>query len=100
MEAKGSRYDVAILGGGLAGLTLALQLKRQRPETSIFVAEKRPGPAPEAAFKVGESTVEISADYFARVCGMQDHIEQDELFKAGSSRDVGREDEGVGTKSR
>ena len=29
-------YDVAILGGGLAGLTLAIQLKRERPETSIF----------------------------------------------------------------
>jgi flavin-dependent dehydrogenase len=83
MAGKDRRYDVAILGGGLAGLTLALQLKRQRPETSIFVAEKRPGPAPEAAFKVGESTVEISADYFARVCGMRDHMENDELFKAG-----------------
>jgi len=83
MDGTTSHYDVAILGGGLAGLTLALQLKRQRPETSIFIAEKRPGPAPEAAFKVGESTVEISADYFARVCGMRDHMEQDELFKAG-----------------
>ena len=49
-------YDVAILGGGLAGLTLALQIKQERPDTSIFIAEKREGPAPEAAFKVGEST--------------------------------------------
>ena len=53
-------YDVAILGGGLAGLTLGIQLKQARPETSIFIAEKRKGPAPEAAFKVGESTVEVS----------------------------------------
>jgi len=82
MEAS-NRFDVAILGGGLAGLTLAIQLSRARPDTSIFVAEKREGPAPEAAFKVGESTVEISADYFARVCGMKDHIESDELEKAG-----------------
>ena len=44
------RYDVAVLGGGLAGLSVALQLKRTRPETSVFVAEKRKGPAPEAAF--------------------------------------------------
>ena len=35
------RYDVAILGGGLAGLTLAIQLKRTRPETSVVVLEKR-----------------------------------------------------------
>ena len=31
------RYDVAILGGGLAGLSLAIQLKRQRPDTSVVV---------------------------------------------------------------
>ena len=33
-------YDVAILGGGLAGLTLGIQLKQARPETTIFIAEK------------------------------------------------------------
>jgi phytoene dehydrogenase-like protein len=78
-----NEYDVVVLGGGLAGLTLALQLKRQRPETSIFVAERREGPAPQAAFKVGESTVEVGADYFGRVCGMLNHIERDQLLKAG-----------------
>jgi flavin-dependent dehydrogenase len=79
----GSRYDVAILGGGLAGLTLGIQLKQARPETSVLIAERRVGPAPEAAFKVGESTVEMSANYFAEVVGMKDHLDANELPKAG-----------------
>jgi flavin-dependent dehydrogenase len=76
-------YDLAIMGGGLSGLTLAIQLKQARPQTSILVAEKRDGRAPLAAFKVGESTVEMSAHYFADVVGMKDHLENEELPKAG-----------------
>jgi 2-polyprenyl-6-methoxyphenol hydroxylase-like FAD-dependent oxidoreductase len=77
------RYDVAILGGGLAGLSLALQLKQADSEMSVFLAEKREGLAPEAAFKVGESTVEVSAYYFADVLGLREHLEHDHLHKFG-----------------
>ena len=76
-------YDVAILGGGLAGLTLAIQLKKARPETSVVVLEKREGPAPLAAFKVGESTVPAGAHYFAKVVGMETHLKQRQLIKFG-----------------
>jgi flavin-dependent dehydrogenase len=77
------RYDVAILGGGLAGLTLAIQLKQTRPQTSVVVLEKREGPAPLAAFKVGESTVPSGAHYFAEVVGMKDHLLAEQLRKCG-----------------
>ena len=76
-------YDVAILGGGLAGLTMALQLKRTRPDTRVLVTDKRTEPAPEAAFKVGESSVEVGAHYYREVVGMRDHLEQQQLRKHG-----------------
>jgi flavin-dependent dehydrogenase len=76
-------YDVAILGGGLAGLTLGLQILGRRPGTRIVTLEKRQGPAPEAAFKVGESTVEPAAHYFGDIIGMKDHIEEEQLRKFG-----------------
>jgi len=77
------RYDVAILGGGLAGLTLAIQLEQLRPATSVVVLEKREGPAPLAAFKVGESTVPSGAHYFDEVVGMHDHLVKEQVRKCG-----------------
>jgi len=38
-----SRHDVLIAGGGLAGLTLALQLKDAMPDLDLRVIERRPG---------------------------------------------------------
>ncbi len=83
IRAAAEHYDVAILGGGLAGLTLAIQLKKERPATTVVVLEKREGPAPEAAFKVGESTVPSGAHYFAKVVGMEDHLRERHLKKGG-----------------
>lgn len=83
MNTLESQYDVVILGGGLAGLTLSLQLKKRLPDLQILVLERRTHPVPEAAHKVGESSVEIGAHYFDKVLGLGDHLKQNQLRKFG-----------------
>jgi hypothetical protein len=61
------------------------QIKRQRPDTRVLVTDKRTEPAPDAAFKVGESSVEVGAQY-REVVGMRDHLEQMQLRKLGLRR--------------
>jgi flavin-dependent dehydrogenase len=78
-----TRHDVVITGGGLAGLTLALQLKQRFTDLDIVVLERRVHPVPVAAHKVGESTVEIGANYFAEVLGLKEHLETAQLKKFG-----------------
>jgi flavin-dependent dehydrogenase len=75
--------DVLIVGGGLAGLSLAIQLRRTCPDLSVAILEKRKHPLPEAAHKVGESTVEIGGHYYAEVVGMKEHLEKHQLLKPG-----------------
>ena len=74
-----NQTDIIVLGGGLAGLSFAIQCRQQLPDAKITVLEKREHPVPEAAFKVGESTVEVAAHYFGKVCL---------LYKSPSPRDA------------
>ena len=78
-----THYDVAILGGGLAGGCLARQLRQEAPALRLLVVEKRPHPVPEAAFKVGESSVEIGAHYFQKRLGLEPHLRTEQLEKLG-----------------
>jgi flavin-dependent dehydrogenase len=78
-----SSYDVVILGGGLAGLSLARQLHLEAPSVRVLVAEKRQHPVREAAFKVGESSVEIGAHYFQKVLDLEPHLRSAQLEKLG-----------------
>jgi len=80
---SGDRYDVVIAGGGLAGLTLALQLRQSFADLAILVIERMRHPVPEAAHKVGESTVEIGANYFSEVLGLKEHLQGKQLKKFG-----------------
>ena len=75
--------DVLIMGGGLAGLSLAIQLRQRDPTLQVAVIERRSHPVREAAFKVGESTVEIGAHYFAHTLGLKAHLESEQIRKFG-----------------
>jgi flavin-dependent dehydrogenase len=75
--------DVFVAGGGLAGLTLARQLKRAAPAVKVLVTEKREHPAPEAAHKVGESSVEIGAHYLQKELDIETHLRAGHLEKLG-----------------
>lgn len=83
MSAPLPHHDVVITGGGLAGLTLALQLKNQCAGIDVLVLERRTHPVPHAAHKVGESSVEIGAHYFDTVLGLKSHMQHAQLRKFG-----------------
>ena len=77
------RYDVVIGGGGLAGLSLARQLSLYLPEVSVAVVDPLVRPLPEAAFKVGESSVEVGARYFGEVLQLAPYLTQRHYRKFG-----------------
>jgi len=78
-DAAGSRYDVVILGGALAGASTALLLRRRQPGLRVLLVEK------SGAFdwKVGESTVETSSYFLMRVLRLYDHLSREQLPKHG-----------------
>ena len=76
-------HEIVIMGGGLAGLTLALQLRQRMPDIDVLVLERRPHPVPLACHKVGESSVEIGAHYFEHTLGLGEHLRGAQLRKFG-----------------
>ncbi|MEY8215426.1 MAG: tryptophan 7-halogenase [Colwellia sp.] len=78
-----NKYDVIICGGGLAGLTLARQLTVELPELSILMVDRLSRPLPEAAFKVGESTVVIGAHYLEHVLKLGNYLSKNHFEKLG-----------------
>lgn len=77
-----TQYDALICGGGLAGLTLARQLRQEFPDMRVGVVEKETRPLPEAAHKVGESTVELGSQYLERL-GLRHYLREHHLIKFG-----------------
>ncbi len=63
-------FDVAILGGGLAGNTLARQLTRTVPGLRVGMFEK----SRQTSWKVGESVVEIGSHYLIKRLGLSRYL--------------------------
>ncbi len=70
-------YDVVVVGGAVAGASTAIVLKRGRPDLKILVVEK----TEHFDWKVGESTVEVSAYFLTRVLKLWDHLSREQLPK-------------------
>lgn len=75
-------FDVVICGGGLAGLTLARQVRRELPTLRVALVDRMRRPLPEAGHKVGESSVELGCSYFRRL-GLEEYILDRHLIKFG-----------------
>src|ERR1700687_4064168 len=70
-------YDVVVVGGAVSGAPTPLLLKRQMPHLRVLVVEK----SDKFDWKVGESTVEISAYFLTRVLKQYDHLSREQLPK-------------------
>src|SRR5216117_1726416 len=78
-ESPEASYDVAIIGGALAGAATAILLLREQPALRVLIVEK------STAFtrRVGEATVEISAYFLGRVLGLTQYLNEAHLVKQG-----------------
>jgi flavin-dependent dehydrogenase len=70
-------YDVVVVGGAVSGASTAILLKRGKPDLRILVVEK----TDRFDWKVGESTVEVSAYFLTRVLKQWTYLTREQLPK-------------------
>ena len=70
--------DVLIVGGGLAGLSLARQLLLQTGERVLLIDRKE---LPPRRQKVGEATVQMSGYYYSKVLEMEEYLLRHHFMK-------------------
>src|SRR5258708_11590569 len=73
------KYDVLIIGAGLAGLSLARQLLLNSDKKILLLDKRSQIPSPHQ--KVGEATVQLSAYYFSKVLDLEEHLLSEHFMK-------------------
>ncbi|HEX2163671.1 MAG TPA: tryptophan 7-halogenase [Thermoanaerobaculia bacterium] len=73
------RYDVVILGAGLAGLTLSRHLLLDTDETVLLLDRQEEPPGWRQ--KYGESTVQLAGHYYGKVLDLSDVLHRDHTIK-------------------
>ncbi|MCA9708459.1 MAG: NAD(P)/FAD-dependent oxidoreductase [Myxococcales bacterium] len=82
MTGEQAQWDVIICGGGMAGLTLARQLRLEWPSLRVAVAERTRRPIPASCHKVGESNAELGSQYLERL-GLREYLRREHVVKLG-----------------
>src|SRR2546425_7136900 len=82
-RSEGTEYDMVICGAGMAGLTLARQITKEIPEASLLLIEGTGDKGRTGAIQVGESTVELSANYLANALGLREYLDTAHFCKWG-----------------
>ena len=74
-----ARYDVVILGAGLAGLSLARQLLLETDRTVLLLERREEVPTNRQ--KVGEATVQVSGYYLSKVLDLEEYLFREHYLK-------------------
>ncbi len=74
-----TEWDVVVIGGGLAGLSLARQLLLYSDKRVLVLEKDATLPSPRQ--KVGESNVQVAGHYFAKVLDMEEHLFHQHVMK-------------------
>ena len=78
-------YDVVIMGAGWAGVCQARHLLLNVPDISVAIIDPRPPQRTVKDMKIGESTVEIAANFMMKDLGLYDYLIENHAPKHGLS---------------